>query len=550
MNDNLWSWLLLLLRWLHIIVGITWIGTSIFFMWLDRTFVKNENSDRDGHVGELWMVHGGGFYKVEKMLMGPTKVPALLHWFKWESYWTWVSGMALLVLIFYSGEGTFLLDDTVSDITFAAALGLCIFTILGSWFFYDQLWERNFIQDSPKLGHLLTLIWFVGMTYLLCHQLSGRAAYIHIGAMIGTWMAGNVFMRIIPRQVKMVEASNTGGDINPKWAVNAKNRSTHNTYFTLPLIFIMLSNHFPNTYGNDQSWLVLILITVIGALIRHSFLIRLTNAGRAKVLVGLSLVFIILGTLLTSESEMEEISETVEIQKKIEQVVEIEVTDTEEPPVAIEQDITYGSITGSVFYKGKPYVGKALKLPSACAKQHSGKVISDEVIVKNGKLANVLIRITTGLPKKNYGDIPTEEVVLDQKGCIYKPRLIAARVGQPITFVNSDPVFHNVKLLAKKNPRFNLAMPKKNQRKTKVFKKAELLLRTKCNVHPWMGANIAIMDHPFFSVTRGPGTYRLENIPTGKYTLELWHEVLGTLTHELEVKGEENIALDFTFTRE
>jgi len=199
LNQELNEWLLLLLRWLHIIVGVTWIGTSIFFIWLDRSFKKNVLSNREGHVGELWMVHGGGFYHVEKLLMGPTKVPDELHWFKWESYWTWMSGFALLALIFYTGDGTFLLDASISNFTYGQAVALSLFSIFGSWFFYDFVWERNLTKNHPMLGHALTIFWFVMMDYVLCHTLSGRAAYMHVGAMLGTWMTANVFMRIIPR---------------------------------------------------------------------------------------------------------------------------------------------------------------------------------------------------------------------------------------------------------------------------------------------------------------------------------------------------------------
>ena len=245
------DWLLLLGRWLHITVAITWIGTSIFFMWLDRSFVKNPDSKKDGHLGELWMVHGGGFYKVEKMQMDKQKVPKHLHWFKWESYWTWMSGMFLLVLTYYTGSGTYLLDPSISDISFPAAIFLSLFSLFGSWIFYDFVWERSFSKNNPLVGHALTIGWFIFITILLCQKLSGRAAYIHVGAMLGTWMALNVFMRIIPRQVKMVEATAKGEGFNQDWPVNAKNRSSHNTYFTLPVIFIMLSNHFPTTYGHE-----------------------------------------------------------------------------------------------------------------------------------------------------------------------------------------------------------------------------------------------------------------------------------------------------------
>jgi uncharacterized membrane protein len=236
--NEIYDWALMLVRWTHITVGITWIGTSIFFMWLDRSFIKSQSpANPESHVGELWMVHGGGFYKVEKMLMGPTKVPEILHWFKWESYWTWISGVILLVMVFYTDGAGLLIDEYVKEISFIQAVGIGLFSIVGSWFFYDTLWERKLTRENPLVGHIFTMIWFVGMSYFLCSVFGGRGAYVHVGAMLGTWMAGNVFLRIIPRQLKMVEASKVGEPVNQDWGKNAKSRSTHNTYFTLPIIF-------------------------------------------------------------------------------------------------------------------------------------------------------------------------------------------------------------------------------------------------------------------------------------------------------------------------
>lgn len=287
MNPEISEWLLLLIRWLHITVGITWIGTSIFFMWLDRTFEFNEKSNRPGHIGDLWMVHGGGFYHVEKLQMGPTQVPEYLHWFKWESYWTWASGILLLWFMFYAGGGALLLDPTTSSLTYGEALAIGVGTVLVSWFAYDFVWELALTRKNPIVGHVFTFLWIVLSAYFLCQTLSGRAAYMHMGAVVGTWMTGNVFLRIIPRQIQMVEASKRGEAVNADWPKNAKNRSTHNTYLTLPIIFIMLSNHFPSTYGNPLNWLILLGVSISGALIRHFFLIRKKDPVRSRgVLVG------------------------------------------------------------------------------------------------------------------------------------------------------------------------------------------------------------------------------------------------------------------------
>ena len=535
MNQDIFDWILLLVRWLHITVAVTWIGTSIFFMWLDRSFEFNEKSTSPGHVGDVWMVHGGGFYHVEKLLMGPTKVPERLHWFKWESYWTWMSGMMLIGLVYYTGEGTMLMDSMVSDISFSKALTISLFSIFGSWFYYDFIWERNFTKNTPVLGHILTLGWFAGMSYFLCHTLSGRAAYIHIGGMLGTWMTANVFMRIIPRQIKMVEASKRGEPVNQDWGKNAKNRSTHNTYFTLPVIFIMLSNHFPQTYGHEYNWLILLLISAAGAAIREYFVVRIKNPKRSLI-AGIVGLMIISGVIIFSREPAESASEVVTTPvESPAPVPEATVQAAIPQEAATDEKIPTVNVSGVVIFEGLVPKGKKLNLPAACAKNYKGDAYSNEVIVHDGKIQNVLVRISSGLEGKVFTDIPVEEVELDQRGCMYTPRVVGARVGQKVTFINSDSVFHNVRSVTKENQRFNMAMPHQNQRETKIFKKAELFLQAKCSVHPWMGAYVAVMDHPYFSVTNKKGEFLLKNLPVGKYTIEAWHEVFGTQKQDIEI---------------
>ena len=541
MNQDIFEWILLLVRWLHITVAVTWIGTSIFFMWLDRSFEFNANSKSPGHVGDLWMVHGGGFYHVEKLLMGPTKVPEHLHWFKWESYWTWMSGMMLVGLVYYTGEGTMLMDSMVSNITYYQALGLSLFSIFGSWFFYDFVWERDFTKTSPAIGHFLTLLWLVGMTYFLCHTLSGRAAYIHIGGMMGTWMTANVFMRIIPRQIKMVEASKRGEAVNQDWGKNAKNRSTHNTYLTLPVIFVMLSNHFPQTYGHEYNWLILLLISVAGAYIREYFVVRLKNPKRSitAAVIGVALI---IGVVVFSRepAEVEESHATAPVAAPVETPAPTAAPGTAPAGKAV-------TLTGSVIFEGIVPQGKKLNLPAACAKSFKGDAYSNEVIVKNGKVQNVLVRVIGGLEGKTFTDVSSEEVELDQHGCIYTPRVVGVRIGQKVTFINSDPIFHNVRSVAKENQKFNIAMPHKDQRFTKAFTKPEVFVQAKCSVHPWMGAYVAVMEHPFFSVTNAQGEFSIKDLPPGKYTIEAWHEIFGTQKQEISVTTNGVTPLKFIF---
>ncbi|HXH74969.1 MAG TPA: urate hydroxylase PuuD [Bacteriovoracaceae bacterium] len=543
MNQEIFDWILLLARWLHITVAVTWIGTSIFFMWLDRSFEVNPESKRPGHVGEVWMVHGGGFYHVEKLLMGPTKVPERLHWFKWESYWTWMSGMILVILIYYTGEGTYLLDSMISNITYWQGLLIGLFSIFGSWFFYDFVWESKLSKVNPVAGHILTLAWFAGMSYFLCHTLSGRAAYIHIGGMLGTWMTANVFMRIIPRQLKMVEASRVGEPVNQEWGKNAKNRSTHNTYFTLPVIFIMLSNHFPATYGHDYSWLILLVISAGGAAIREYFVVRLKNPKRsmASGAIGIALITaVIVFSPMTMKNPGIETAHTHE--KKVDLV-------EAKPIVTGPSDLNANAveIKGVVNFEGDVPKGKKLNLPSACAVQFKGDVYSNEVIVNNGKLQNALIRITAGHEKLPAAEVPAKEVELDQRGCIYTPRVVGVRAGQKVTFINSDPLFHNVRSVTTENTKFNMAMPHKNQRETKIFNSPEIFLQAKCSVHPWMGAYVAVMDHPFFAVTNEKGEFKINNLPPGEYEIEAWHEKFGTQKRIIKVLASGQSDLNFSF---
>jgi uncharacterized membrane protein/plastocyanin len=535
-NQEIFEWLQLLGRWLHIMVGITWIGTSIFFMWLDRSFTRNPDSKNPGHVGDLWMVHGGGFYHVEKLLMGPTPVPKDLHWFKWESYWTWMSGIFLLALIFYSGSGTFLLDSSVSKISFLEAILLSIGSLIGSWVFYDTLWESNLTKKRPFLGHMITLLWFGGMVYLLCHTLSGRAAYIHIGGMLGTWMTANVFLRIIPRQVKMVEAAKRGEPINQEWAKNAKNRSTHNTYFTLPVIFIMLSNHFPNTYGNAYNWQILIAISAAGAAIREFFVVRLSNPMRSRRFGVFGAAIILTVMMLTRENRPTETSESVPQQAPV----------TEE---AAPVTGPHGNLHGLVRYKGTAPAPERLSVPGGCNPGGKPEVLSNDILIRDGKVKNVLVSITRGLPEASYGPPPQTHAVLDQKECQYEPRLLAVRVGQPVDFLNSDPIFHNVKSISAHNENFNVAMPLKNDKMTKVFSKPEIFIESKCSVHPWMSASIAVLEHPFFSVTDETGAFEIKNLPPGSYQLEAWHEVFGSLKKEITVVDGKTLELEFTYGR-
>ncbi|HEY2804874.1 MAG TPA: urate hydroxylase PuuD [Gemmatimonadales bacterium] len=264
------DWVNLLVRWAHLGFGIAWIGSSFYFVWLDSHLTRPQPA-RDGVDGEIWMVHSGGFYQVEKRLIGPGQMPPLLHWFKYEALFTWISGIVLLTVVYYLTGGAYLIDPAISAITPGQATLLSIGLLIVSWLVYDTLWR----SPLGKAGWPATAISFVllaGVVYGLTKTLSGRAAYIHVGAMMGTIMVANVWMRILPFQQQMIDATTAGRQPDLSLGMAAKRRSMHNSYMTLPVLFIMLSNHFPQTYGSHDAWFPLALLIVAGASVRHAMI--------------------------------------------------------------------------------------------------------------------------------------------------------------------------------------------------------------------------------------------------------------------------------------
>lgn len=283
MEAYLVDWLNLLVRWLHAITGIAWIGASFYFIWLDDHLEspKDPRDDAKGVGGELWSVHGGGFYHAQKYRVAPSSIPETLHWFKWEAYTTWLSGMAMLVLVYWYGAEVYLINPSVADLSVFAAVGIAAAYIVGGWFLYDLLCKSPLARDTRVFGVILLLLSSV-LAWSLCQLFGGRGAYIHFGAVLGTIMVANVFFVIIPGQKKMVAAAERGEAPDPAPGIHAKQRSVHNTYFTLPVLFVMTSNHYAMTYGHEYNWLILIGISLAGALIRIYFVER--HKGRASVL--------------------------------------------------------------------------------------------------------------------------------------------------------------------------------------------------------------------------------------------------------------------------
>jgi uncharacterized membrane protein len=309
MEAYLLDWANLLIRWLHFIAGVAWIGASFYFVMLDSSLSKPSRAEDSarGVSGELWAVHGGGIYHSQKYLVGPLGEPLSehLHWSKWEAYTTWLSGMGLLAIIYWFGASTYLIDQRVMPLTPGVAIVISIGFIAGGWLVYNTLCK--FLKGKDTLLAAIIFVLVMSSAWILFQLLSARAAYLHVGAMLGTIMVANVFFQIIPGQKKMVGQIRAGQDPDPEPGIVGKQRSVHNTYFTLPVLFIMISNHYPMTYSDEQGWLVLGFVMMAGVLIRQFFVLR--HSGKhnwALPAIGVALLLAMLVYLMPPVIEVDE----------------------------------------------------------------------------------------------------------------------------------------------------------------------------------------------------------------------------------------------------
>jgi uncharacterized membrane protein len=263
LDPTISEWLNLILRWIHVFAGIMWVGTTYYFTWLDARLSEEEKAAiNTGVTPQIWMVHSGGFYVVEKKKV-PDLVSRTLHWFRWEAGTTWLSGFALLIVLFYIGGGA-LIDNDVRELSLPSAIGVGLLTIFGGGFIYDVM-MRTPLGRNEKLFAVVAYIFIAGISYGLTHFLSARASYIHVGAMLGTIMVANVWMHILPAQKKMIAALNEGKKPDDRLAALAKLRSKQNTFMAVPVVFIMISNHYPGvTYGDRYNWLILSALVLVG----------------------------------------------------------------------------------------------------------------------------------------------------------------------------------------------------------------------------------------------------------------------------------------------
>ena len=269
MLDYFWLWSEMIVRWVHVIAGVAWIGSSFYFIALDLSLKPGKELPNEAN-GQAWQVHGGGFYNLVKYLVAPKKMPEELTWFKWEAYSTWISGMALMSLVYYGSTSLYMIDLEVLDISQGQAVLLSLGGIIVGWLVYDGLCRSPLGRNDLILA-LSGLIFLIFLSYIYTKIFSHRGAFMQMGISIGTMMVANVAMVIIPGQKKVVKALKAGEEPNPIYGARGKQRSLHNNYLTLPVIFVMLGVHYPIIFATEYSWLILGLILVIGALIRHFF---------------------------------------------------------------------------------------------------------------------------------------------------------------------------------------------------------------------------------------------------------------------------------------
>ncbi len=302
MDPYINEWLNLVLRFAHLITGIAWIGASFYFVWLDNHLETPPSEKAEqGIGGDLWAIHGGGFYEVAKYKLAPPKMPSTLYWFKWEAYTTWITGFLLLTLMFYVGAESYLIDKRVANLTQWQAILLGVGSIVVGVGIYEALVRTKLSNHGIILG-LILMVVATGLSYGLTQIFSARGAYMHMGAIIGTIMAGNVLFGIMPSQRALVKAVEEGTSPDPAYGLNAKVRSTHNTYTTLPILFIMISNHYPMTFNHSANWLILMAIILITAAVRQYFVLRHFGKQKPLILVASVVATIVLAYAVSPRS--------------------------------------------------------------------------------------------------------------------------------------------------------------------------------------------------------------------------------------------------------
>ncbi len=292
------EWLELAVRWLHVITAIAWIGSSFYFIALDLGLHRDRNL-ASGADGEEWQVHGGGFYHIQKYLVAPAAMPDHLVWFKWESYMTWASGFAMLALVYYLGAELYLIDPAVMELSQTQAIAISIASLAFGWIVYNTLC-KVFVNANQTVLMAALFVVLVGMAWFYAHVFSGRAAMLHLGAFTASIMTANVFFIIMPNQRVVVADLIAGRSPDPKYGKIAKQRSTHNNYLTLPVVFLMLSNHYPLVFATDYNWIIASLVFLMGVTIRHWFNTRHARKGNPHWTLGLTVILFLITAWLST----------------------------------------------------------------------------------------------------------------------------------------------------------------------------------------------------------------------------------------------------------
>lgn len=324
MWPQLYEWIALFIKWFHVICGVAWIGASFYFTWLDNSLETPPKWKKDkGIKGDLWAVHGGGFYEVAKYQVGPEKMPENLHWFKWEAYTTWLTGTALLIWMYYFNAQAYLIDPRIMPLSSLQAVMLGIGGVIAGVIAYELL-LRSPLSSSKPLFVASVILAGCAFFYGFSQIFSGRGAFIHMGVLIGSIMVNNVFYKIIPGQRKMVAQVVAGENVDPQPGLEGKRRSIHNNYFTLPVIFLMISNHYPMIYQHANNWLIAILVMIISAWIRHYFNLRHVGSKKPSVFISGSLAMFMLAIVVSLPINSRDKNDTVSNAKAM-----IETADTD-----------------------------------------------------------------------------------------------------------------------------------------------------------------------------------------------------------------------------
>ncbi len=514
------------LRWTHVFAAILWVGSTYLFNFMEKSLERDETTPENIR-GRLWMVHGGGFYFVEKQKRLEGK-PRELHWFKYESATTWVSGALLIALVFYHGGGGNLVAPGVS---FGAAATAGLLTIVGGWVIYDLL-VRSPIGRNELFVAVVGWCSFVGLTHLLWTWLSPRAVLVHIGAMIGTIMAANVWMRILPTQRKMLAALADGKPIPTNLSATGPLRSKQNSYLAIPLVLLMLSNHSSMLMDRKSAPVAVGVLFLIGWGVARVFRGpthagegapdknsdgSMAHAGLALALLAAAFGF---GFRAAKAHESAVAATTPQVAKR--------APKSAGAPKA--GAFGSGKVEGSVAFTGAVPAPDKWTGTAECAGLHEPTI--QLVRVKDGKLADAFVYVKSGLPEGDY-EAPTQPVKVGQKGCEFSPRVFGARLGQPITFGNDDNTQHNVQgpLSA------SVAQLARGQVGTTSIDDVKVMATLTCSMHSWMRAYAGVLDHPFFAVTDEDGRFVIDRLPEGDYTLGAWHEKLGTTEVKVKVEG-------------